>query len=378
MELIPLKADALRRALWHIGARTALGRLCLRDRAARVSVLAAFHILIALGLTLAAPLWLLLLGPLVLGVPHVLSDVRVLLLSPDRPLSRPQSIALLAPLAAMTLLRAALVLGASLHPSAEGICGAIAVAGVAACSRGRSRIRALCLMGAFGLLVLSLTAPMLLAVVLGHLHNFVAFALWAAFMRPLRNLRNPSGTPTVFGTPMVLILFAAGIAILCSGVGERIAFAAPALGLTVDDLVLTLAPGLPANIALRLLSVFAFAQAVHYALWVRVIPETRADGPPAPTFRRGWRSLQSDLGRAGTAIAILCAIALPVCAFIHPAGPAAIRNTYLSLVLFHGWLELAASARLLVERNSVANSGANSVANPISNTVANSVERRAA
>src|SRR5438552_1867006 len=202
MEWIARGADAIRRALWRTGARTAIGRACLRDRAVRVAALASLHILIAL--------------------------------------------------------------------------------------------------------------------VLGHLHNVVALGLWLAMMRDVpRAGRRLNGSPfRKTGIQLVIVLYAACIAILSTGVGERIASSAPAAGLSVDDLVLALAPDLPVKLALQLVSIFAFAQAVHYALWVRVIPETRLGGPLAPSFRRSLAAMRGALGRIGVLVAVTCAVLLPVVALV--------------------------------------------------------------
>ena len=48
----------------------------------RVAIIATAAIVLALVATATAPLWLLLAGPIVLGVPHVLGDVRYLVMRP--------------------------------------------------------------------------------------------------------------------------------------------------------------------------------------------------------------------------------------------------------------------------------------------------------
>ncbi|MBV1861626.1 MAG: hypothetical protein KUG77_24620, partial [Nannocystaceae bacterium] len=69
-------ADTLRlrwfRLLGPVGARLA------RDRELRVCVVFSVVVVSALLGTLVAPLWLLVLGPLVWGVPHIAADLRYL------------------------------------------------------------------------------------------------------------------------------------------------------------------------------------------------------------------------------------------------------------------------------------------------------------
>src|SRR5437868_9861177 len=76
--LAPL--DRLRAAfLAHFGAWASR---ILADRALRVAVYAAMGIASALVVTCAAPLWAFALAPLVLGVPHLVADVRYLVVKP--------------------------------------------------------------------------------------------------------------------------------------------------------------------------------------------------------------------------------------------------------------------------------------------------------
>ena len=51
-------------------------------REARVAVFGVAVVAIALGLSLLAPLWVLALGPIVLGVPHLLADLRYCVVRP--------------------------------------------------------------------------------------------------------------------------------------------------------------------------------------------------------------------------------------------------------------------------------------------------------
>ena len=54
----------------------------MRDRGLRVLVLASISVVIAFVGALFAPMLLLALGPIALGVPHLLSDVRYLIARP--------------------------------------------------------------------------------------------------------------------------------------------------------------------------------------------------------------------------------------------------------------------------------------------------------
>src|SRR5262245_32161342 len=73
-------ADALRRAaLRRLGPRL---RPLIADRERRVAVTAVVAILVALLGASLFPLWLLALGPVILGVPHLVADARYLVMRP--------------------------------------------------------------------------------------------------------------------------------------------------------------------------------------------------------------------------------------------------------------------------------------------------------
>jgi hypothetical protein len=112
----------------------------------------------ALVLTVAAPLWLLLLSPLVFGVPHVIADVRYLLMA-EGAMPRRVAAAMLAPLAVLTAVRLGGVLGAGAYPRLEVVLGAAAVAAALLFVERSAGRRAIGLLMATGLAAVGLTWP---------------------------------------------------------------------------------------------------------------------------------------------------------------------------------------------------------------------------
>lgn len=334
--------DALRRQLWWLVVRL-VGPRFIADRSARLSLLASFAIVTALLLATLVPLWLLLLGPLFLGVPHLMADVRYLIVRPPQRLARHARWAILLPLAGMTLLRGQLLLGGPSLPGWEMACGAAALLGavVTAYPAGWSRRIAL---GAIApLCTLVVAYPLWTTIFLGHAHNLIAFALWLAWSRQDDPRRRYLG---------VAALYAAAVGLLASGWLEPLgalvgAATAPSTGLSFTSLAWQLAPGLDPQTATRLVVIFAFAQSVHYSVWLRLMPASSTFCPrPAPTtFRANVTGLEADFGAWGWRLAVLLSLALP--AGMALAHPATLRATYLTLALFHGWLELAVVAHLL-------------------------------
>ncbi len=58
-----------------------------------------------------------------------------------------------------------------------------------------------------------------------------------------------------------------------------------------------LAPGLAEPWALRLVLLFAFAQAVHYGIWLRLIPEEDRPQPSPRTYAASFRPSSATSGR---------------------------------------------------------------------------------
>jgi hypothetical protein len=267
------------------------------ERELRVAVVATFVIAMALALTASAPLWLLLASPIVLGVPHVLGDVRYLVMRP----------ALHKRWRLWALVFAPLVwcfFGGGVRAGLVAMCGALLAA------RGRVAIRAAGIACALVLLVLVMWVGRIADLAFAHAHNFIAVAIWWAWAWRRRVTR-------MHWLP--LAVFAIGCALLLAGFAEpRIAAYPYTAGAALVPLELATLGG-------RIVLLYAFAQAVHYAVWLCLVPE---EDP--------WLL-------AGGALASIALAAYAVVDVVLA------RETYLRLAIFHGHLELAAVALLFVE-----------------------------
>jgi hypothetical protein len=129
--------------------------------------------------TLLAPLWVLLLAPLLFGVPHILNDLRFLVWSPVLPAGRKLMLAIVVPLAAMSLLRASLLLGAPRYALLEMLLGFTAlIAATLVTLPGRKKTRYGLLLVLLGSASLASLRPQLCALILGHAHNLIAVGFW--------------------------------------------------------------------------------------------------------------------------------------------------------------------------------------------------------
>ncbi|MCA9668752.1 MAG: hypothetical protein KC503_24330 [Myxococcales bacterium] len=335
--------DGARRQLWRALLRCGLGPRFISDRSARVVLVAMFSLLVALLCTALAPLWLLLLGPLLLGVPHVIADVRYLLLRPPQRLGRARLYGIVAPLAAMTIERALVLAGAAPHLGFETACGVIAVAAAigAVPLRELGARQAVALVGWLAVGAWLVANPRLTALLLGHAHNLIALVLWLSLSRGEGPWRRYASVALAYGAVALLIL-SGGLEPIGRALGVTSGSAA---GLALADMTRLLAPGIASPWAERLVLLFCFAQSVHYSVWLRLVPSNQhyyaRQGPS--TFRSNIDALRRDLGRWGFALALVSTLAVPTLAVFDPVRT---RAAYLSLVLFHGWLEIAAGAAL--------------------------------
>jgi hypothetical protein len=309
--------------------RTAVVRALIGRRGLRVAVTGAVMVLVSLALTVGAPLWLLALSPLVYGMPHLLADVRYLVVRPGfhRRL-------------ALCLCAGPPLVAASLGAGARA--GFLAVVAAALCARATPRARAALAVPALLLSGLSFHLGYTMDLVLAHLHNFVAVALWWTWRRRR-------------GEGRLHHLLPLGLFVLCTllllGWGDRAAGAFAALlpepaGQDLDYQIWWLAPGLSASLGIRLVLCFAFAQAVHYGIWVRLIPEEDRPQRTPRSFGASVVALRADLG--AWPLLLTFALALALCAWAI-FDLAAARVGYFRLALFHGPLEFCAVALFILE-----------------------------
>lgn len=314
-----------------------VGRVLVRDREMRVGLGGAIALLAALALTLTYPLVLLAVSPLILGVPHVGSDLRYLLFRPGLHRRWMFWVPLAGCLVALSI---------TIDPR-FGFAPLVLV-GLVARRAGFWRRMVPISAGIF-LLGIGSIFPHELALLFAHAHNFVALALF--FLWRERETK---------WHWLPIAVFATGCAVILGGVGERLLAATSGLEVAADttDLYWQLAvyaPGAGLTWGTRLVLLFAFAQAMHYGVWLRLLPEEDRQRATPRSFAASFRALRSDWGRIGTYAIGLVALVMAVWAVIDLYQA---RMGYLRLVLFHGYFELAAVAMLWTERRPLRSVGA--------------------
>ena len=313
--------------------RTPALRGLLVRRDARSVLLLTAHALGAFTIALLAPSLSLVVAPLVLGVPHVASDVRHLVVRRALPRWWVRAIvAFAAALIATRLLEEAHVLATAPLRFEHGLASAWLVVGVVGGARlggwRRSAWPAMVLVAA--VVAFSLGQPRWFRLVFVQAHNLVAIAIWLLLLRRGQRL---------VWLPVAVVLL--GAALLGSGIllGVTVRHGAlSVLGLHLFAAADWIAPGLPDGPALALTTAFAFLQAVHYAIWLVAIPRADARTPGRPTVRMAWRNLARDLTAGGVACVAALALVVLVAGVVTPMRT---RALLLSMATFHAWLELA-------------------------------------
>ena len=324
---LPLAAADRLRARW-LRLLGGLARPIVRRRELRVALL--FSALIVTGLigTLVAPLWLLLLGPLVWGVPHVVADLRYLVVRTGYH-RRPH----LGWLAGGPLLWIAC--GGDL---VWGFVGAGAVALTARAGLAR-RLVALALLAAGGAGMLALGDVS--DVVFAHAHNFLAVAFWWGW--------RPRGG---WAHRVPLALFAAACGFLLTAPAVELARASGGLewfggAMGPEYQLWRVAPGVPPELGLRLVLLFCFVQSMHYAVWLHLLPDEDRRRATPPTFRASYEELRRDLGDVGLLVAGLLTVGVAAWAIVDLAQA---DRGYFRMARFHGHLEIMAGVLMILER----------------------------
>lgn len=338
-DTLVLPLDRARTQLFTSALKIGVLRGVLLDKRRRITALLTVHACAAFVLSVFAPTLLLLAGPLLLGVPHLLADARYLVLRPQ--LAARARTVLLGGSGLILAWRVGQSFGFGRAEWLEtALAAGMLVAAPWSVARRNAGLRVALVWGAaLLLLTLGLVWPRAFRLGLSHAHNLVALGLWVfAFA----GQRRSAATLALGVVGVAGLLLCSPLAWFGFSVGLRQCFGLHALA-AAD----TLAPGLPsATLALGVVSSFAFLQSMHYAVWLHAVPQEETRGNATLTFRMSARQLRRELGVAGLAAAALLCVAVPSAALL--GSPLGVKDLYLSLSSFHAYLELAAAAVFFV------------------------------
>ena len=92
----------------------------------------------------------------------------------------------------------------------------------------------------------------------------------------------------------------------------------------------------------RIVSLYAFSQALHYFMWLKAIPENYQKHSHPPSFRSSISMLQNEFGSGAISVLLLfCLIGISLWALLEFQSA---RLFYFSLASYNGFMELSAIA----------------------------------
>jgi hypothetical protein len=316
--------DGARRPLLRAVVRVEPARRLFVDRRGRVLA----GSLVAVATSFAAAVWqplvALWLGAALFGVPHVVAGLRYVAVRERR---APLTLALAAAAFAVGIVE----LVATGTRVADGAVRAYVVlfAAMLVVELGPRRRWALPLVVATA--AAGLVAPRVTLVALAHLHGLATVAWYARHARA----RGVTSWPFVAAVAAVMLAGAAGAfdglfaTTLWAPRSAAVSIVAEASGSTVGGVLLR-----------RALFLYAFGQALHFAIWLRLVPEVDRAAPLPQPFRRALALFEVDFGRWARPLLVGCVVAAPLLL----AGGAVAREAYFALGYFHVGLEAAALA----------------------------------
>jgi len=353
MNTVVLELDSLRSTLLRFMMKSTIARSIFVDRALRLGF--SFVVSFATSLILAAicPIWMIVLGPLVLGIPHLFSVVRYLPALPYGGQNSQRSAQRrLRYGGAVLIFAVGIVRHFPIHHSlgipnfweiVSGIALILIVAG-AGIVGARGALRSMARDTVASLAILSLLAlaswmrPLLTLGALAFGHNLIAFVIWVRMAKNAAELRVALLALGMFC--VATFAFFTHVLDPIAALGSRIP---DPRGILFDPFVIAnqiFPSNRDVSLLPSLLSAYAFGQSMHYFVWLKVIPEQSLVRKTPLSFGQSLRAWHRESGWILTS----CAIALSVLSIgaLFVFNWETLRSLYLALASSHGYLEIAA------------------------------------
>ena len=334
--------DIIRSRILRLTLSVPLFRRWFCTRADRLFVFFLGVCAVNLFLSILFPLWVLLLGPMIYGIPHILSSIRYTHLALNKtPTSpRPGLRFFTSIFTVILLFRLATDTGFIRLPDfdllPEWISLVVTFLGAAWIYKERlftlrNIIYLFCLLGAAWI------APVWMSGALILIHNFIGFFYWIHASQTRRE-RIVSIAATGVFTAITAMIFLGCF----DSVYHSFTPAAEIVWAKMDysQLGKMIAPWSPNYIVwFHCVVAYAFGQAVHYFVWLKAIPDQRHTHETPTSFRQSYRLLVNDFGK-GYLAAFAALSLIPILAWCFVNYPQA-RVVYFAIASYHGFLELA-------------------------------------
>ncbi len=359
MEAIILTGlEKTRLACLRLTLRSHFLRDIFRDRPRRLFAQFLFALLLYFPLAVYFPLWILALGPILMGVPHLISGIRyqnyLLTAGKSAPGTfRPLIIGLGSIWTIVAIVRLSsdffgLPIKIEFFRSDlfEGAAGALTIIALAFIYKQKAHTAVAGLLCYAPVLLLLWRAPMLTVGALMLAHNAIAFLYWIAACEGRRDKRAAISAALIFLGIHVLVLSGAVDFLFAANLrAESLSWA----GTSIESFGEYIVPWSHHSALFdRCVTLLALGQPLHYFIWMKAVPEQYTPHPVPTTFRKSWNFLKRDLSPA---------LAISACALA--AVPAVIwllinfswtYKFYFAVASFHSYLELSALSLIFVQR----------------------------
>jgi hypothetical protein len=303
----------------------------IQNRELRVCVTACLGIIVAFSVTISFPMWQLLLGPILLGIPHVICDIRYLVLK-DR-LYKHDWIWFAVGLPFLFYFLTNQVFFAT-----------FAILLMSTKTRRKGFQRWFVQIFSLTLFAISIQWPKLFLYAFLHMHNLIGIGIWW-FWRKNRNAWEY--------IPLVLIVLGT-IGILLLNPHHTNALLYYPASMDVGYYGKLIAGFTTGDLQVSFVLLFAFLQSIHYLVWIRLIPEEDRKQRTPRGFQKSYKALQDDFGfwfLWGSFFALMFFIGYAI------YSPSMARTDYLALISFHGFLELVMLVYQKQEKNDELDNG---------------------
>lgn len=336
--------DTMRFGILRWTMRSTFFRHIYLSRANRLLFQHTVACLVYLLLSLKVPVYLLLLGPVVYGVPHLFATARYV---PQHLAPKPRA-GLSWAILGLSVAGMLAIAWKMAHPGfflqLRHINLIAMVISFFLFSRLHRRVTApgfryIRHVAAAAICGLIYFYPLHSAAALMILHNFVAYVYW---LRACRSSRE-----TLVASLSLLLFTGIHVAYFCGaldpymGWGDPTSLSSSSFGLSLHNVGAQVTAPFSGGMRVfeRAAMAYAFGQSLHYVVWLKAIPEHHLRKQIPTAFKESLRLLVRDMGMiffASAATLMLAYIALNV--FMQYAR---VRELYLLLASYHGYAEIA-------------------------------------
>ncbi len=330
-------ADTFRSFLLKKTLKVSLFRQIYTTRSYRLMFFFMLSLVFNFTLAIHFPLWVLLIGPIILGIPHLISSIRYI---PHLTEMNRFSIPVVGGFFVLVAV-ARLWMGTYGNTLLEGgpntleLIAGLCLLGLVGFFYKQSKVRVVgSLFLLASLLVASLNYPLQTLGFLVLAHNFVAFFFWISRAESKSDKTVASLSLFIFSSVTLALLTGVFDFLMTNRLFEIFN------GFNDASIGAQIFPDADMTLWSRAVSAYALGQGIHYFVWLKAIPEQELPYQYTTNFSYSFKLLKSDMGSRIVYFSGLILIGLVAYALLKNFIEA--RFIYLSIAAFHGYFEIMA------------------------------------